>query len=65
MTRAEKIAAKKLDNEIEQIYRENCNGIQVSIMQIPAIFEVGRKAHAEGRDIKEAIVSYVNSIRRN
>ena len=58
-------AEKALDNEIDALYREHCCNIQISIMDIPRVFEEARKARAEGRDMKEAIVSFVNSIRKN
>jgi hypothetical protein len=64
-TKAEKAAAKKLDREIERIYYESCAGVQVSILDIPRVFDAGRKAAAEGRDVKEAIVSFVASVRKN
>ncbi len=56
---------KALDREIDLVYRQNCCGIQIDIMAIPDVFKVGRKAKAEGRDLKEAIVAFVESIRRN
>lgn len=65
MNRKEKMAAKKLDAEIDLIYKQNCQNIQISIFDIPKIFDVAKKAHAEGKDMKEAIVSFVNSIRKN
>ncbi len=65
MTRKEKAEAKKLDAEINRLYMENCSGIQVNMMDIPKIFVVARKARAEGRDMKEAIVFFVQSIRQN
>lgn len=58
-------AEKALDNEIDAIYREHCANIQIDIMAIPSIFAEAKKARAEGRDMKDAIVNYVNSIRRN
>jgi len=58
-------ADKALDREIDALYREHCCNIQVSIMDIPRIFAEAKKARAEGRDMKEAIVSFVNSIRKN
>jgi hypothetical protein len=64
-TRAEKIADKKLDAEINAIYKANCANIQINIMDIPRVFTEARLAHREGRDMKEAIVSFVNSIRKN
>jgi hypothetical protein len=56
---------KLIDNEIDLIYRQNCSNIQVSIMDIGKIFEVGRKAKLEGRDMKQAIVDFVETIRKN
>lgn len=58
-------ANKALDKEIDRIYREDCSGIQISMMDVPKVFEVGYKAHADGVDMKEAIVKYVQSIRKN
>ena len=56
---------KAVDKEIDLIYRQNCCGIQIDIMAIPEIFKVGRVAKAEGRDVKTAVVAFVESIRRN
>lgn len=58
-------AEKALDNQIDALYREHCCNIQINIMDVPRVFEHARKAHAEGKDLKEAIVSFVNSIRKN
>jgi hypothetical protein len=65
MSRSEKIAANKLDKEISKLYRENCNGMQINMLDIPRIFEAAKKAHSEGKDMKEAIVSFVESIKKN
>lgn len=65
MTRAEKIAAKKLDQEIDTIYKAHCAGIEIDIFDIEKVFAEGRKARAEGRDMKEAIVAFVQTIRKN
>jgi hypothetical protein len=62
---AKPLTAKKLDKEIERIYYANCAGIQIDMMDIPKVFAVGRSAYTNGRDMKEAIVSYVESIRKN
>ena len=55
---------KALDREIDIIYRTNCCNIAIDIFDIPKIFEVGRKARAEGKDLKEAIVSFVDTIKK-
>lgn len=65
MTRAEKIAANKLDKEIDRIYNENCCNIPIDIFDIGKIFAEGRKAKSEGRDLKEAIVAFVQTIRKD
>jgi hypothetical protein len=64
-TRAEKIAAKKLDNEIEALYTKNCSNIQISIWDISKVYAEARKARAEGRDMEQAIIGFVQSIRKN
>ena len=60
-------ATKKdpLDAEIESIYYANCSGIQISVLDIGKVFDAGRKAAAEGKDLKEAIVAFVETIRKN
>lgn len=56
---------KALDREIDIIYRTNCEGILIDIMSIPSIFEEGRRARAEGRDLKSAVLNFVEKIRKN
>lgn len=56
---------KALDKEINDLYVKNCANIQINIMDIPRVFAEARKARSEGRDMKEAIVSFVQSIRKN
>jgi cystathionine beta-lyase/cystathionine gamma-synthase len=58
-------ADKALDREIDKLYRENCANIAIDIFDIPKVFAEAKKARAEGRDMKDAIVSFVNSIRKN
>lgn len=58
-------ADKALDREIDKLYRENCANIAIDIFDIPKVFAEAKKARAEGRDMKEAIVSFVNSVRKN
>ncbi len=58
-------ADKALDREIDKLYRENCANIAIDIFDIPKVFAEAKRAKAEGRDMKEAIVSFVNSIRKN
>ena len=56
-------AEKTLDAMINKVYTENCNRIVVNMMDIPRIFDVGRKAIADGLDLKTAIVEFVETIR--
>jgi hypothetical protein len=58
-------ADKALDNEISKLYHENCSGIQIGLFDIPKVFAHAKKARAEGKDMKQEIISYVNSIRKN
>lgn len=62
-TRAEKIAKNKADKQIERVYSENCCNIQINMMDIPKIFKVGHEALAAGKDLKTAIVEFVEQIR--
>jgi hypothetical protein len=58
-------ADKALDKEIDELYRMNCANIAINIMDVPRVFMVAKKARSEGRDMKEAIVSFVESVRKN
>jgi hypothetical protein len=72
------LTTKKLDSLIDQIYNQNCSGIQIDIMDIGKIFNVGKGAYNAAINtvpsldaaqvtalMTTAIVGYVNSIRKN
>ena len=65
MSPAEKRAAKKIDEQINRAYVTKCSGVQIDIMDISKVFDVGRKALSEGRDLDTAIVEFVQTIRKN
>ena len=58
-------ADKALDKEIDELYRTNCSNIAIDIFDIPKVFAKAKQARAEGKDMKEAIISFVNSVRKN
>jgi hypothetical protein len=65
MTKAE---SKKLDSRISRIYGQVCNGVQIDIMAIGKVMQVGRNAAIAGGDdahVGAAIASYVETIREN
>ena len=64
-SRAEKREAKRIDALIDRAYTETCAGIQIDIMDIGKVFDAGRKALAEGRDLKVAVREFVETIRHN
>lgn len=58
----------KLDKQIEAAYRAECCNIQIDMMKIPSIFNVGRAALIAGADeteLKRVIREYVETIREN
>jgi len=68
MTRAEKLAAKAVDNRIQKAYLSRCEGIQIPLLDIPKIFAVGKAAIAEGADdtvLGDKIAAFVETIRKN
>ena len=56
---------KALDAQIETLYKTACPGAVLDIFDIVKVFEVGRKANDEGRDLKEAIVEFINKVRKD
>ncbi len=54
-----------LDKRIESVFRENCSNIQINIMDMTKIFEEGRRAIKESRDLKQSIIDFVETIRKN
>lgn len=65
MTKKEKQLEKELEKEISRVYAESCHGIQISVFDIGKVFAVAKKAHSEGLDMRAAIVSFVETIRKN
>jgi hypothetical protein len=63
--RAKARVDKKLEAEINAVYCASCAGVEIDLFDIPKVFDVGRKAKAEGRDLKEAIVAFVQTVRKN
>lgn len=60
--------AKHDDIRIEKAYRAGCCNIQINMMDIPKVFDVGRKAIAEGATdeaLETLIRSFVEQIRCN
>lgn len=61
-------ADKAIDDQINKAYLMSCEGVQVSMMDIPKVFDVGRKSIAEGKSftqLKEDIRAFVDTIRKN
>lgn len=56
------------DKIIDTIYRKNCSNIEVNILDIGKIFDVGRKSFAAGDNeqvMTQKIVDFVKTIRKN
>jgi hypothetical protein len=63
-----KARAKQEDDRISRLYTASCNGVQIPMMSIPKIFQIGRVGIAEGLDdaaLQAKIVEFVQTIRRN
>ena len=57
-----------IDKRVERAYYATCSGVHIDIMDIGKVFEVGRRAIAEGKDDGEvalAICQFVATIRKN
>ena len=67
---ANKHASKLADQMIDQIYRNNCAGVQVNIMDIDKVFKAGRAAISAnpkitGHELTKVVVDFVQTIRKN
>lgn len=59
---------KQIDRRVEQAYYATCSGVQIDIMDIGKVFDVGREALGAGADeakLHEVIVAFVDTIRKN
>ena len=55
---------KALDAQIEALYKKARKNTFISNLDMLKLFEAGRKANDEGRDLKSAIAECVKKIRR-
>ena len=65
MTKAEE---KKIDKKVESLYYKRCSGIQINVMDIGAVFKVGKAAALAGKSddaIGDEIFTFVQTIRKN
>lgn len=64
--RALKMRANKIDKTIERIYYDNCQRVEVSVLDIGKIFAAGRAVADEGDEaIKVAVLAKVAEVRKN
>lgn len=63
---SKKAEQKRIDQRIEVVYRQRCQNIQIPIMRISEVFNVGRAAIAEGADdqaLGDKIAAFVDTIK--
>lgn len=68
MSRSEKIAKTKADKRISAAYYSGCDRVQINMMDIPKVFNVGHQLIAGGADdvaLKAGIMAFVETIRKN
>ncbi len=58
-------AEQKLDQEIAKLFNELCANVRIDIMDITKVFAAAKQARAEGRNMGEAIVTIVETLRKN
>lgn len=65
MAKRTKAEEKKLDAQIDTLFRQRHSGVQINMMEIPALFATARKAYEEGGDMAKAIDDFVATHRKN
>ena len=49
-----------LDRKIGGLYRVHALGRSINVLDISKVYKAGHTAHAEGRDVEQAIIAAVN-----
>jgi hypothetical protein len=60
-----KTQRKKLDAQIDAIYKKNFSNVQIDMFDIPKVFQAGYKAFEDGKDIEQAVIDFVKTIAKN
>lgn len=56
---------KALDAKIETVFAKVSKNVLLDIFDVAKVFEVGRKANDEGRDMKAAIIDFIQKVRKD
>jgi len=65
---SKKAIKSAIENRINKAYTSRCGGIQIDIMDITRVFQVGQKLVDSGADdvtLAQGIFDYVQTIRKN
>lgn len=68
MPKSNRSMTKLREGVIDRIYRKNCSGIKINILDISSIFRKGMDALEAGQteeELTKTLVDYVQSIRKN
>lgn len=60
-----KLKGKKLDAEINRLYKIHGDRVQVNIMDLGKIFNAGKQAYETGGDMEQAIKDAIAQYRQN
>jgi hypothetical protein len=66
--RADKRAQEAIDRRVERAFYTSCSGIQLDIMDIQKVFQIGRNAvldQLDDAELANVIRRYVDTIRKN
>jgi ribosomal protein L18E len=63
--RAAKKEEKRIDNEINRLYSQHGQNVQINILDIPKVFKAGHAAVVAGQSLEQSVLDSIAKYRQN